>query len=167
MTPRELALALAATTVVADAAKERKDELRDLLLSALDSLGADSAAASLPDGTTVAKTSIVAPDAQAKVADEAAYSAHIADSYPTEVQTLVIVRESFSKHYLSTLVQGPDGEAVDPDTGEIVPGVKFANRSPYVSTRFTKDGRAAIVDAIRSGQIPLELTAATPALEQK
>lgn len=165
-TPRDLALALAAVSVIADAAKERKDQLREELRDALDALGADSAGALLPDGTIVGKASLTLPKAKATVTDESAFTGHVASSHPTEV--VMRVRESFQRGYLDTLIPGPDGTAVDPSTGEVVPGVRFGDRAAFVSMRFASDGRRAVTDAIRTGTVTLDLTATPPhpALEQ-
>jgi hypothetical protein len=162
MTPREIARALAVTSVIADAAKARKDELRADLADALDALGADSAKADLPDGTTVAKASLIAGKARASVIDEDALTGWVAESAPTEV--VFRVRESYRKHLLDRLEPGPDGTAVDPTTGEIVPGVRYSTSTPYVSLRFDRDGRDAVIDALRQGAVSLDLTAPTPAL---
>jgi hypothetical protein len=75
------------------------------------------------------------------------------------------VREAYRKALLDRLVPGPDGAAVDPATGEVVPGVTFTTGATYVSVRFDRDGRAAVIDALRSGVIALDITPPnTPAL---
>lgn len=164
MNPREIARALAVTAVIADAAKARKDELRADLAAALEDLGADSAKADLPDGTNVAKASLVAGKPRADVWDEDAMTGWVAENHPTEV--VFRVRESYRKVVLDRLVPGLDGTAVDPDTGEIVPGVRFTTSSPYVSLRFDRDGRDHVIDALRTGAVSLDLTAPQPALPE-
>lgn len=151
MTPRDLAAALALTTVIADAAKVRKDELRDRLTQALDDVGADSVRAELPDGTRVSKSALVSPNPKASVDDEDAFAAWV-DSYrPGEVVRRV--REPYKRVILEGLVATPDGTAIDPSTGEVIPGVRFRTGTSYISTRFEREGRAAIVAAIRDGII--------------
>lgn len=156
MNPREIARALAVTTVIADAAKERKDQLRADLLDALDALGADSAKAELPDGTPVGKASLAGGKARAVVSDEDALTGWVADNAPTEV--VWRIREAYRKALLDRLEPGPEGVAVDPATGEIVPGVRFTPTSPYVSMRFDRDGRASVIHALRSGAVALDIT---------
>lgn len=164
MTPRELALRLAVISVVADRAKEIKDQLRAEVLASLDELGADSAAALLPDGTRVAKVGIVAPKTKMRVIHESAYTDHVAAEYPNEIVTSV--RESFSRHYLETLSPTEDGQAVDPRTGAIVPGVCAVDPTPYPSLRFEKTGRDDVVRAITEGVVSLDLSIIDlPALE--
>ena len=156
MNPREIARALAVTTVIADAAKERKDQLRADLLDALDALGADSAKAELPDGTAIGKASLAGGKARAVVSDEDALTGWVADNAPTEV--VWRIREAYRKALLDRLEPGPKGVAVDPATGEIVPGVRFTATAPYVSMRFDRDGRASVIDALRSGAVALDIT---------
>jgi hypothetical protein len=163
VTPRDIAQALAVTTVIADAAKERKDELRALLLEALDDMGADSAKAELPDGTSLGKASLAGGKPRATVSNEDVLTAWVSDNAPTEI--VWRVREAYRKALLDRLEPGPDGAAVDPATGEIVPGVTFTPTSAYVSMRFDRDGRAAVIDALRSGAVALDITPPnTPAL---
>lgn len=156
MTPREIARALAVTSVIADAAKERKDQLREALRDALDDLGADSAKAELPDGTPIGKAALAGGKARAVVSNEDALTGWVAENAPTEV--VFRVREAYRKALLDRLEPGPEGCAVDPATGEIVPGVTFTATAPYVSMRFDRDGRAAVIDALRSGAVALDIT---------
>lgn len=164
MNPREIARALAVTTVIADAAAEHKDRLRAELLEALDDVGADAVAVTLPDGTKVAKSALVAPAPRARLTDEDQFAAWCADTSPHNVEVRTVVRPAWQKAILDRVVPGPDGAAVDPDTGEVVPGVTFTTGSAYVSTRFDKEGRAAVLDALRAGTVTLDLTTPTAAL---
>lgn len=151
MTPRDLAAALAVTTVIADAAKARKDEIRAALAAALDDVGADSVRAELPDGARVAKSTLITPNPKPAVFDEAALAAWVETFRPDEI--IRTVRDSYKRVILERLASTPDGTAIDPDTGEVVPGVRFTTGATYISTRFEKDGRDAIVAAIRDGII--------------
>lgn len=163
MTPRDLAAALALTTVIADAAKARKDEIRQRLADSLDDVGADSVRAELPDGTRVSKSTLITPNPKPVVSDEAALAAWVEAFRPDEI--VKTVRESYRRVLLDGLASTPDGTAIDPETGEVVPGVRFATGATYVSTRFEKEGREAIVAAIRDGVIePATVLAALSAL---
>lgn len=149
MTPRDLAAALAVTTVIADAAKARKDEIRAALAAALDDVGADSVRAELPDGNRVAKSTLITPNPKPVVSDEGAFIEWVETFRPDEI--VKTVRDSYKRVILERLASTPDGTAIDPDTGEVVPGVRFTTGATYVSTRFEKDGRDLIVTAIREG----------------
>jgi hypothetical protein len=156
MNLRDIARALAVTTVIADAAKERKDELRAMLVDALGDVGADATSAQLPDGTAIGKASLAGGKPRAHVTNEDTLTAWVADNAPTEV--VWRVRDAYRKALLDRLAPGPDGTAVDTTTGEVVPGVTFTTANPYVSMRFAPDGRAAVMDALRSGVIALDIT---------
>lgn len=157
MNPREIAQALAAVTVVADAAKARKDQLRADLLAALDEAGADSARAELPDGQPVGKASLAGGKRSPVVVSDDDLASYVQQDSPSEV--VVRVRESYRRVLLDRLVEGPDGMAVDPATGVIVPGVVFAEGTRYVSMRFDRQGRDAVMGALMSGALPWEITA--------
>lgn len=156
MTLQRLTQELAVVTVVADAAKARKDELRGEILDALRAVGADSAKSALPDGTQVGKASAVTRKRTAVVESEDELARYVEQDSPTEV--VLRVRESYRRVLLDRLVEGPDGEAVDPDTGVIVPGVRFGAGSEYVSMRFTKTGREDVMEAIRNRAVALDGT---------
>lgn len=157
MTPKEIAIALAAVTVVADLAKEQKDYLRAQLQQALEDLGADSVRAELPDGTRIARSSLTGGGRKASVSSESDLLAHVTSTRPDEV--IVRVRESYRKHLLDSVVEGPDGTAVDPGTGEIVPGITFQQATPYIATRFELGGRQQIAQAIADGIVAYTLPA--------
>lgn len=160
--PRETALALAVVTTIADAASERKDQLRAQLLHELNTIGADAVRAEF-DGERIARTTLIAPQAKVSVADEDGFTQWVAANYPTEVITTTSVRSAFKEFFLKGLEIVGD-QIVDPKTGEVVPGVKARQGSPYVSTKFESDGRAKILEAISNRSLTLDLTAETPAL---
>ena len=117
MTPRDLAAALAITTVIADAAKARKDEIRAALAAALDDVGADSVRAELPDGARVSKSTLITPNPKPVVSDETAFAAWVETFRPDEI--VRTVRDSYKRVILERLASTPDGTAIDPDTGEV------------------------------------------------
>lgn len=154
---KDTAMALAITATIADAAKEHKDYLRDQLIAQLDELGADATSAEL-DGEKVAKVSRVAGKPKAYITAEHELVWYVEANY--KEQTYTKVREAFWTHLQSLLVPTEDGQAINSETGEIVPGVRFKMSTPYVSTRFEKQGREAILEALRNGRLALDLTEA-------
>lgn len=159
MNLRELALRLAAITVVADAAKEAKDRLRDEFATQLNAVGADAAKAAL-EGTEVAKVSLVSPKSSAVVLHESAFLNYVEGISPNDI--VRSVRDSYKKVFLENVVD-VNGEAIYTPTGEVLPFIGFKSRESYVSTRFAKDGREVIASAFRSGAInPAELIADAP-----
>jgi hypothetical protein len=154
MNLRELALRLAAITVVADAAKEAKDRLRDEFATQLNAVGADAAKAAL-EGTEVAKVSLVSPKASANIMNENAFVKFVEAERPDEI--VKTVRDSYKKAFLENVVNN-NGEAIYTPTGEVLSFITFKPRESYVSTRFSTGGREVIASAFRSGAInPAEL----------
>lgn len=161
--PKDAALALAIVATIADAAKEHKDFLRARLAELFEDIGADSTKAEL-DGEKIAKVALVSPEPKATIVDERAFIEYVGENFPTEIVSKV--RESFWAAYSKHLECSEDGKAFDPNTGEVVAGVEFRKASPYVSTRFEKQGREAILNALRNGSLALDLTT-SPALPEK
>lgn len=160
--PRETALALAVVTTIADAASERKDQLRSQLLHQLNEVGADAVRAEL-DGDRIARTSLIAPQAKVVVIDEEGFTQWVAENFPTEVVTTTTIRPGFKEHFLKSLEIAGD-QIFDPKTGEALPFFTTRQGSPYVSTKFESDGRAKILEALSNRTLSLDLTAETPAL---
>jgi hypothetical protein len=146
---RELALRLSAITVIADAAKEAKDRLRDEFAQALNAVGADAAKAAL-NGTEVAKVSLVSPKPSPSVLHEQALINWVKANWETEI--VESVRESFRKVILDK-IENNNGVAVYPETGEVLDFISFKQRESYVSTRFASGGREVILDAFANGEL--------------
>ena len=149
MNLRELALRLSAITVIADAAKEAKDRLRDEFAQALNAVGADAAKAAL-NGTEVAKVSLVSPKPSASVLNEQALTSWVKANWETEI--VESVRESFRKVILDK-IENNNGVAVYPETGEVLDFISFKQRESYVSTRFATGGREVILEAFANGEL--------------
>ena len=149
MNLRELALRLSAITVIADAAKEAKDRLRDEFAQALNAVGADAAKAAL-NGTEVAKVSLVSPKPSPSVLHEQALTNWVKANWEHEI--VESVRESFRKVVLDK-IENNNGVAVYPETGEVLDFISFKQRESYVSTRFASGGREVILDAFANGEL--------------
>ena len=154
MNLRETALRLAAITVIADAAKDAKDRLREQFANQLNEVGADATKAAL-SGTEVAKVSLVSPKSSPVITNETSFVEFVEETNPENV--VKSVRDTYKKFILDNIVE-MDGQAVFAPTGEVLPFIIFKPREAYVSTRFSKGGREAIQDAFREGTIsPAEL----------
>lgn len=154
MTPRDLALRIAALTILEERVKAARDDARLAILQALDDLGGDSVRAELPDGTRIGKVSVTTPKPSPRVTDEQKFTGWVAQQWPTEV--VWHVRDSFKKTILEKM-RPSDAGAVYVETGELVEGVTFAERDPFASCRFDPDGRDALADALRDGQVRIDL----------
>ncbi len=149
------ALRAAVFGAVRDRIVEVYGDARAALTDAFTTTGADSTTATLPDGTKVAKVSLVGADRKPKlvVEDELAFFRWVAEHHPTEIERRV--RPAFRDHLLDQVGR----------TGELPDGVGLSPAGePYVSVRFAPGGRDAIRRAWAAGQLahvdPLALPAA-------
>jgi hypothetical protein len=124
--------------------------------------GATQAVPQLPDGTRVATVSLAgAGKKTASVTGPNALLAWVLENHPGETET--VVRDSYLKKLLDTAKS--KGRAIDPATGQVVPGITVSDGSEYLSVRFKPGGREAIVAAwLRGDLADIELVA-VPAIE--
>jgi hypothetical protein len=109
----------------------------------------------LPGGQLAGRVRVDPGPRTAYVADEAAFTAWVAQHHPTEVETITVtrVRPAYRDKILAT---APDaGFAVDPDTGECPPGVELRQGAPRVVVVTTAADRAAITAAWADGTLSL------------
>ena len=145
---KKLSLELAAISLIADAAKKRKDELRSQLQGHMDDIGADRVKAELGDDV-VAYVTTSKPKFKWEVINERKFVDWVADNHPTEI--VESVRESFRDvildkfTYLDDLVIDPNGEPVDWLVGHMA--------EPYLVTKFHSDGRDKLREALVSNSI--------------
>ena len=145
---KKLSLELAAISLIADAAKKRKDELRAQLQGHMDTIGADRVKAEL-DGETIAYVTTSKPKFKWEVLNERKFADWVAGNHPTEI--VESVRESFREvildkfNYVDDTAIDPNGEPVDWLVGHI--------SEPYLMTKFHSDGREKLRDAFLSNAI--------------
>jgi len=129
------------------------DRLKTLKLQAEASFTAtetNRAAARLPDGTKVATVSMAGGEGHsAYVASEELLMAWVLANHPGEVE--MVIRPSYVKKLTDAAKKA--GRAIDPATGEVVPGIEVGESKPYVSIRFETSGREAIAEAWRNGDL--------------
>ncbi|MBA9003698.1 hypothetical protein [Thermomonospora cellulosilytica] len=111
----------------------------------------DRATAKLPDGTPVGSVTLAKGRAKADVTDEAAFLEWVARTHPEELETVTVTRvdPEFRERLISAARQL--GAAVDPATGEEVPGVTVTVGEPYPQVRLDPAAGEAIAKAWRSG----------------
>lgn len=148
---RTLALRLGALRGLQDKVKEAYERTRAEMAAAFDP--GDRKAAILPTGKSIGTVSYSNGRTAAKVANERAFFAWVVANAPGEVETVSSVRESYRKALLDRVKAGPDETAVDPKTGEVVPGLKFSTSDPYVSVRQSDEQLAALANAWASGEL--------------
>lgn len=123
-----------------------------------------SLSAVLPDGREVATLTLAGGKPSPRITDPGKFLAWVQKAHPTETE--VIVRPDYAKTLLEQMAAA--GRAVDPRSGEVVPGVEFEATTPYVTVTFTKgdvDGREYVRRAHRDGVVALPDLLALPAGE--
>jgi hypothetical protein len=145
---KKLSLELAAISMIADAAKKRKDELRAQLQGEMDGIGADRVKAEL-DGETIAYVTTSKPKFKWSILSDRKFIDWVKANHPSEI--VESVRESsvdvllHKFNYVDDLVIDPNGEPVDWLVGN--------TSEPYLVTKFHSDGREKLRDAFLSNAI--------------
>ncbi|GAA1887637.1 hypothetical protein GCM10009837_06730 [Streptomyces durmitorensis] len=148
---------------LADAVAARLRAVRTDMQEALDATGGvRQVAATLPDGTEVAKISLTDPKAEAVVTDPDAFRDWVVKNAPSEISRRVVteVRDSYKALLLNQMTAAGRPEICDTETGvlETVPGVEVrATRARSHSVRFAKAGKDAIGKAWRNGELAADL----------
>jgi hypothetical protein len=140
--------------VISSTADDGRASLKDVM----NELEIDSLAAKLPDGTKVANLNRAGGNTAAKVTDEARFFAWVQENRPGEVVTSV--RDSYRKALLEALDKAH--ALVDPETGEVVPGVEFVTGKDWLTVNFKPGGEEAIKAAWQSGRLSLDAMLALP-----
>jgi hypothetical protein len=146
---KRLALELAAASVIAEAAKDAKDRLRAEFYDAMANTGADAVKAKLGD-EDIAKCVLIEPEAKATVFNEDAFAQFVESIEPHSIVSRV--REQAQIRILAD-IEEHDGQAIHKPTGQIVEGIQFVSRIPFVQTKFTSEGKERLIEAFRSNQI--------------
>ncbi len=123
--------------------------------------GVRQVAATLPDGTLVAKISLTDPTPAATVADPDTFLAWVRDHHPAGDANIVRrfvteIRPAFTTALLGEITAAGVPQWCNQETGEVhdVPGVEIrATRGRSHSVRFEKDGRDLVAKAWQAGQL--------------
>jgi len=134
------------------------DDGKAALKDVMDALEIDSLAAKLPDGTKVATLNRAGGNTTAKVTDEGKFFAWVSENRPGEI--VQSVRDSYQKALLEAFDKSH--ALVDPETGEVVPGVEFVTGRDWLTIPFKPGGEEAIKQAWRSGRLSLDAMLALP-----
>ena len=148
-TTHDLALKLAVHKVLADQLKGVRGELDEQARQVMEP--GDRATAKLPSGERVGSVTLAQGRVTARVVDERAFTAWVAERFPSEV--VRVVRESFAKAVLDAVRK--HGGWLDEATGELVtvPGVTVAEGDPYPTVRLTQDAQQLVARAWQSGEL--------------
>ncbi|MFH8624476.1 hypothetical protein ACH4A8_21740 [Streptomyces vietnamensis] len=140
---------------VEDEYQATRREVLDGLRAARAELGLKSIRVTLPDGIPVATITLIDPQPTVVVADEAAFTAWVAETHPGEVETLVQVRSGWQREFIARLARF--APVADPRTGEVIPGLAVASASEprSFSLRPAPGGAERIARAWHTGEIDL------------
>lgn len=147
----DLAARFAVLKAITDRLKDAKAvadcEIRDTWTTG------DRLTAKLPDGTAVGSVTLAKGKTTARLVDQAAFEEWVKATHPERIETVTITRvdPAYTERLLSAARQL--GEAVDGETGEIVPGIRVESGDPYPTTRLGKDAGSAIARAWVDGDL--------------
>jgi hypothetical protein len=142
------ALQAAVLKVLLDEISSRMEVVKAQAEIAFKTSGASQAVPELPDGTKVATVSYSGGGGHsAYIASENELMAWVLANHPGEVE--LVIRDGYKKKLTDAAKKA--GQAIDPDTGETVPGIAVKVSKPFVSIRFKPGGKEAVADAWRAG----------------
>lgn len=132
---------------LAEAKKAADCEIRDTWTPG------DRLTAKLPDGTSLGSVTLAKGRATARLVDEPAYTAWVETTHPEHIETVTITRvdPAYTERLMSAARQL--GEAIDGETGTIVPGIRVEQGDPYPTTRLSAGAVEAIARAWQNREL--------------
>ncbi|MFE2346426.1 hypothetical protein [Kitasatospora cineracea] len=111
--------------------------------------------ATLPDGTVVAKVTLISPAPAATVTDSAAFTAWVRDNRPDQIKRefVTTVHPAFVTSLLKEMTAAGVPKWCDKETGEVheVPGIVMQPRAANTRTTWERDGKASVAEAWKAG----------------
>lgn len=137
---------------IKDIEKQAKAELLDMCLAT----GTRTLDVTDEDGTPLATVSKASGKGKAAVTDTAAFNAWVEENYPEAVTETVV--KTVDPDMVLRLLNAATavGDAVDVETGEVIPGVEIKAGSVYITARPTAEAKARMKAAL-AGSPLLEL----------
>jgi hypothetical protein len=150
MNLRDITLPLAVLKVIGDEIGNRVTAVKEGVKDGFAETGTTQAVPELPDGTKVATVSLAGGSTKsASVTEPNTLLAWVLQHHPGEIEQ--VIRDSYLKKLLDTAKT--EGRAIDPLSGELVPGITVRDSTPYVSVRLRPGGKDAIIAAWRAGEL--------------
>lgn len=165
--------------VLAEAVAERMAAIKAKhtarLLDVYAATGVNSYKVRLPDLGLVATVTVPIPEPKVVYDDAAQLAAWCAANRPALVEQVVVpavaahvfyrLRPKAGEALAKVCQHAAGGLLVDPDTGEVVPGVHREIVEPtYIRASYPKAGRGQILDAYRAGDLDAAMADALPEL---
>lgn len=124
----------------------------------------DRNSARLPDGPVVASVTLNKGRTLAHISDGPVFEDWVKANHPDQI--IEVTQTYVDPGYIARLLSAARklGEAVDAETGEIVPGVEVGTGEPYPSVRLADDARNHIAKAWADGSLA-ELVSGLLAIE--
>lgn len=156
-TARRTAVLSALHEAIGEELKAAKGELEAGLRTAKTETGTQKIGISLAEGEDIGTVSLVQPKAIAIITDLDKFTAWVMDNFGSEIERKFVtqVRATFQKKILAEVAAAGVAEWADPETGVVheVPGVALQGRAAYTRMGVSDEGKAAIADAWRTGQL--------------
>jgi hypothetical protein len=147
---RSLTLQAAVLKVLGDEIAARLAIVKAAAQEAFTAAESTQAPAILPDGTKAATVSLAGGGGKSATVDDAdAFTAWVLRTHPGETET--VVRDGYRRKVLDAAKKA--GRALDPVTGELIPGIGISDSKSYVSVRFSPGGADAVADAWQAGEL--------------
>ena len=161
---------------LADFMKDARGEHLEQLLEKFNEEGTKSFVVTLPDGTKVGNITLPEGEPTDQTVDEAALfewaeqngGIDVEMIPATEAREVKRVRPSWLAEKIKSAIEGDDGELIDVETGEPIPGIKrVPGKAPSSFTiTYAKGGREKIAMAYRRGLLnDLAAGSALPQIE--
>lgn len=149
---KDIAKRVVAAKLVGDEIKNIEKAAKGELLDQMRDLGVRSLDVEGDGGVKLAVVSKTAGRTSAKVVDEAALLRWVKVHRPD--QLVQVVADAYVKAVLKTAVE--HGDAVDEETGEVIPGIEVTEGDPFVSARPTPEAKARMRELLHGSGL-LEL----------
>jgi hypothetical protein len=150
MNVSEIAMQAAVLKALLDEISDRVKTAKAQAETAFKETGTTGTIPQLPDGTKIATVSYAGGDSRsARVTDENAFLAWVLAEHPEQME--LVIRDTYRKGLLDAAEKA--GQAIDPTTGQAVPGIIVKPSTPYVSIRFKPGAREAVAAAWRAGEL--------------
>lgn len=146
MNPRDRVNLVTAVAVWRDTLKEADVGARSELLT---EMATGDRLAAQYDGHVFGAASKVSGRLSPSVSDPDAFAAFVAEHYPTEVVTKVVVRPAFQSAVLEASRKA--GEPCTPDGRLDVPGVTVTQGDPYLVVKPTSDAGQVVARMVADG----------------
>lgn len=152
---KEAARSAMAAQLVSKLVGEHAGRFKADLLALMADTGAERVRVADDDGTDLGAMSVAAGRVSAKVVDQGAFTAWVADRYPFEL--VQQVRDAFARKLLDAAAAV--GVPVDTVTGEVIPGVEVSTGEPFLTVRPTAAAKDRMRETLRASGL-LSLPAA-------